>query len=148
MEQITTYRVSGKSTGIVFLFHYDLNGFLKGFKLEEKHLTEQQEAWLFAPNHFPSNEAKMKFWAKSEDFTQKFDVEIAPADISFEAIWKLWDLKLKREHSEKAWNKLTDSDKIKTFLNHKPYQNHLTKTGQAKAHLVTWLNQKRYNDEY
>ena len=148
MEQLTTYRAKGKETGLVFLFKYDLNGYFKGFELENGILSQKQERWLINIDHFPTNEAKMKFWAKSEDFNQKFTVAVAPADISFEAFWKIWDLKVKKELSEKAWNKLAESDKIKSFLNHKSYQNHLNKTGQAKAHLVTWLNQKRYNDEY
>jgi hydroxymethylpyrimidine pyrophosphatase-like HAD family hydrolase len=85
---------------------------------------------------------------QEERYKKVFKVEKSAADLSFEAFWNIWGLKLKREHSEKAWNKLKESEKIKCFLNVGSYFNHLLKTGENKAHLVTWLNQKRYNDEY
>jgi hydroxymethylpyrimidine pyrophosphatase-like HAD family hydrolase len=87
-------------------------------------------------------------WMQEERYKKVFKVEKSAADLSFEAFWNIWGLKLKREHSEKAWNKLKESEKIKCFLNVKSYFNHLTRSGENKAHLVTWLNQKRFNDEY
>lgn len=148
MEQLTTYRAKGKELGLVFLFKYDLNGNLREFKIEEGDLNAAQMKWLFSGN-FPAHESIMgSVWMKEEKYKKVFQVEKFIADISFEAFWKLWDLKVKKEHSEKAWNKLKEADKIKCFLNHKKYQEHLIRTGQAKAHLVTWLNQKRFNDEY
>jgi hypothetical protein len=149
MEQLTTYRAKGKEIGLVFLFKYDLNGNLREFKIEEGELNAKQMQWLFAQANFPANESIMKsLWMKDPKYTKVFSVEKFVADTSFEAFWKLWDLKVKKEHSEKAWNKLKESEQIKCFLNHKKYQDHLLKTGQAKAHLVTWLNGKRFNDEY
>ncbi len=149
MEQLTTYRAKGKTIGLVFLFKYDLNGHLREFKIEEGDLNGEQMKWLFAGANFPANESIIRsVWMKEKAYKDKFDVEKFVADITFEAFWKLWDLKVKREHSEKAWNKLKESEQIKCFLNYKKYQDHLLKTGQAKAHLVTWLNGKRFNDEY
>lgn len=149
MEQLTTYRAKGKEIGLVFLFKYDLNGNLREFKIEDGDLNANQMKWLFAQSNFPACESIMRaIWMKDLKYTKVFSVEKFVADISFEAFWKLWDLKVKREHSEKAWNKLKESEQIKCFLNYKKYQEHLNKTQQAKAHLVTWLNQKRFNDEY
>lgn len=149
MEQLTTYRAKGKDIGLVFLFKYDLNGHLREFKIEEGELNAKQMQWLFGSSNFPANESIMRsVWMASKDYKAKFEVEKFIADLSFEAFWNIWGLKVKKEHSEKAWNKLSEADKIKCFLNHKRYQSHLTKTNQAKAHLVTWLNGKRYNDEY
>lgn len=149
MEQLTTYRAKGKELGLIFLFKYDLNGNLREFKIEEGDLNGNQMKWLFAQANFPANESIMRsVWMKEEKYKKVFEVEKFTADISFEAFWKIWDLKVKRENSEKAWNKLKEADQIKCFLNYKKYQEHLNKTGQAKAHLVTWLNQKRFNDEY
>lgn len=149
MEQLTTYRAKGKEIGLVFLFKYDLNGHLKEFKIEEGELNGAQMKWLFASSNFPASESIIRTtWMLDKAYKEKFHVEKFNADISFEAFWNIWNLKVKKEHSEKAWNKLKESEKIKCFLNHKRYEQHLAKTNQAKAHLVTWLNGKRFNDEY
>lgn len=145
---LSTYRAKGKTIGLVFLFKYCLNGHLREFKIEEGELNHDQVNWLFSAN-FPATENMMAtIWMKNPKYKKVFDVEKFNADVSFESFWKLWDLKIKKEHSEKAWNKLKEADKIKCFLIHKKYEDHLKKTGQAKAHLVTWINQKRFNDEY
>lgn len=149
MEQLTTYRAKGLEIGLELLFKYDLNGNLRAFNIEEGDLNPQQMKWLFAGANFPANESMMRsIWMVDPKYKKVFKVEKFTADLSFDAFWKIWNLKVKKEASEKAWNKLSESVKIKCFLNHKNYHNHLVKTGQAKAHLVTWLNQKRYNDEY
>ncbi len=148
MEQLNTYRAKGKELGLVFLFKYDLNGNLREFKIEEGDLNANQMKWLFSVN-FPAHESMMRsVWMVEPKYKKVFEVEKFNADLSFEAFWVIWNLKVKKEHSEKAWNKLKEADKIKCFLIHKKYQEYLNRTGQAKAHLVTWLNQKRYNDEY
>lgn len=143
----TTYRVKGKKSGVVYVFKYSLKGNLKGFEFIDFELEEPKQIDWFR-NNFPMNIEQMKFWQNDPVFKKRFDVTIIPFDLSFTAFWEKWNLKVKKELSEKAWNKLTEDEKIKSFLNLKPYQDHLIKTGQAKAHLVTWLNQKRYNDEY
>jgi len=149
MTQLTTYRTMGRDIGLVFLFKYDLNGHLREFKIEEGELTAKQMKWLFGSSNFPADESIMRsVWMSDPDYRKKFVVEKSAADLEFESFWKIWNLKIKKEHAEKAWNKLSEADKIKCFLIHKHYENHLNKTRQAKAHLVTWLNQKRYNDEY
>jgi hypothetical protein len=53
-----------------------------------------------------------------------------------------------KEKSEKAFGKLSPGEKVKCFLSLKAYEKHLKNTQQAKAHLVTFINQKRFNDEY
>ena len=149
MEQLTTYRAKSRASDIVLLFKYDLNGHIREFKIEEGVQTPQQAMWLFGGRNFPINERIMlEAWCVLPKYRSGFQIEKFDADISFEAFWKLWDLKVKKELSEKTWNKLTETDKIKCFLNFRNYQTHLDRTRQAKAHLVTWLNQKRYNDEY
>ena len=148
MEQLTTYRAKGKEIGLVFLFKYNLNGNLREFKIENGDLNEEQIKWLFSVR-FPAFEKMIKeYWMKNDNVKKIFVVECSPADLSFDAFWKLYDLKVNKEKSEKAWNKLTEADKIKCFIALKNYNKHLADTRQAKAHLVTWLNQKRYNDEY
>lgn len=146
-KPLTIYRATGKSIGLVFLFKYDLNGHLKAFEIAEGELNEQQRLWLFSTN-FPATEEQMKSWSKIERFTKVFKVDQSVPDLSFEAFWKVWNLKIKKELSEKAWNKLSEADRIKCWITHPRYHRHLDNTKQAKAHLVTWINQKRFNDEY
>lgn len=149
MEQLTTYRAKGKEIGLVFLFKYDLNGNLKLFEIAEGELNAKQMKWLFALGNFPGCESIMRaVWMKEKAYKEKFEVEVSPADLSFDAFWKLYDYKVSKEQSHKAWNKLKEAEKIKCFNSLKNYNKHLEKTKVAKAHLVTWLNQKRFNDEY
>lgn len=146
---LTTYRAVGKEIGLVFLFKYDLKGHLKGFEIDEGELNEKQMSWLFAEANFPATESFMKdIWMKLPKYKKVFTIEVSVSDLSFAAFWELWGLKVKKEGSEHAWNKLSEANKIKCFLALPKYQAHLNRTGQAKAHLVTWINQKRYNDEY
>ena len=131
-------------SGGVWQFKYNLNGVLIHFNVMEGDLTEKQEKFLYLEGKFPWKETQIKTWSKLYPHTTD---EIGEADLSFDNFWKRYDLKVKKELSEKAWNKLPDADKIKCFLRLKKYNQSLVKTNQAKAHLVTWINQKRYNDE-
>lgn len=110
----------------------------------EGDLSHNQEKFLYLDGKFPWKEAHIKSWSKQYKQTT---VEVGEADLSFDNFWKRYDYKVKKELSEKAWNKLPDADKIKCFLRLKKYHQNLATTGQAKAHLVTWINQKRFNDE-
>lgn len=139
----TTYTVKMQSGG-VWQFKYNLNGVLIYFNVMEGDLTDKQEKFLYLDGKFPWKEAQIKDWSKLYPHTR---VEVGEADLSFDNFWKRYDYKVKKELSEKAWNKLNDADKIKCFLRLKKYNQNLAQTGQAKAHLVTWINQKRFNDE-
>lgn len=143
MSLIKTYTVKMQS-GSIWQFKYNLNGILIYFNVMEGDLSEKQEKFLYLDGKFPWKETHIKEWSKLYKTTT---VEVGEPDLSFEHFWKLYDLKVKKENSEKAWHKLNDADKIKCFLRLKKYNANLARTNQAKAHLVTWLNQKRYNDE-
>lgn len=148
MESLTAYRAQGKLNGLTFLFKYDLNGDLRAFEIPDGILDDNQKKWLYS-ERFPANEHLMLTnWVNNPKAKKIFVITIAPADISFETFWNIYDVKKKKDLTEKAWNKLTEAEKIKCFTSHKDYVKDLAKTGQGKAHLVTWLNQKRYNDEY
>lgn len=139
----TTYTVKMKS-GSVWQFKYNLKGVLIHFNVMEGDLTDKQEKFLYLEGKFPWKETHIKAWSKLYPHAT---VEVGEADLSFDNFWKRYDYKVKKELSEKAWNKLNDADKIKCFLRLKKYNQILASSGQAKAHLVTWINQKRFNDE-
>ncbi|MBF6607757.1 MAG: hypothetical protein ITG00_03360 [Flavobacterium sp.] len=148
MTQVSTYRAKGKTIGLVFLFKYDLNGHLRGFEIAEGQLNDEQVGWLFSIN-FPATEAVMqKVWMKLPKYTKVFVVERSAADISFDALWELYDHKVKRVSAEKAFNKLNEADRIKCFIAIPGYLLYLTRKRTGKAMLATFINQRYFEDEW
>lgn len=148
MEQLTTYRVTGKKTAIAFIFKYDLNGDLKVFEIVGEPLNEMQKVWLFGTYRFPIDEKKIILWTKSPDFISRFKVEKIAADLSFDRLWEQYNYKMGKKDALKVFNKLKEPEIIKVFLSLKSYEAHLKRTGQAKAYLATYLNKEYYNNEY
>lgn len=148
MEQLTTYRVTGKQTAISFIFKYDLNGDLKVFEIAGEPLSEAQKSWLFGAYRFPIDEQKIILWTKMPEFVAKFKVEKIPADLSFDRLWEAYNYKMGKKDALKVFNKLKEAEVIKVFLSLKGYEAHLKRTGQAKAYLATYLNKEYYNNEY
>lgn len=145
----TVYRVKGKIIGLEFLFKYDLNGCLKSFAIETGQLDAKQIKWLFAGAHFPATESIMRsVWMKEKSYTDVFEVSAAPADLTFESLWNLYNYKVKRVEAEKSFVKLREPDKIKLFLSLKGYNNYLQRKGVAKAHLSTFINQRYFEDDW
>ena len=168
MEQLTTYRAQGKEIGLVFLFKYDLNGNLKLFEICEGVLNKEQRHWLltgYLPEgvkfenakqllaqlepRFPDEEKIMtNIWMKDEKYTKVFLVTVSPADLSFDALWNLYDYKVSRQDAEKQFKKLKPAEIIKCFTEVPFYLDHLKKNpGIGKLHLATYINKKRYEDE-
>jgi hypothetical protein len=155
VEQLTTYRVQGKEIGLVFLFKYDLNGFIRAWEVSEGELNAKQSLWLFAvPDgqscaRFPANEAEFKArWLNNDDILEKFDISTRPADISFEALWILYDHKVAKQDAMKSFNKLKEDEKIKCFTEIPYYLDYLKRNpGIGKLHLATYINKRRFEDE-
>lgn len=148
MEQLTTYRAKGKEIGLVFLFKYDLNGNLKLFEISEGELNDDQMKWLFSPN-FPANESIIKtIWMKEKKYTKVFEIEKSLANLSFDALWNLYNNKVSRMDSEKCFNKLKEADVIKCFLSIPQYLKYLQRKQIAQAHLSTFINKRYFDDDY
>lgn len=149
MEQFTTYRCKGKEIGLVFLFKYDLKGNLKLFEIAEGELNAQQMKWLFASANFPADESIMRsIWMKDKKYLKVFEIEKSVANLSFEALWNLYDNKVKKFESEKSFKKLKEADIIKCFLAIPGYNKYLQRKGVAKAHLSTFINQRYFEDDW
>ncbi|MDA6072066.1 hypothetical protein NJT12_20785 [Flavobacterium sp. AC] len=142
MSELITYKVTFKETADEWLFQYrkDDGVIYSFFNLKGRRVLK-----LLENVQFPGTKNEMENWTK---YKHLVTIEMVLNDYSFEAFWKVYNLKVKKEASEKAYEKLNLVEKIKCFNSLKKYDEFLIKTGQAKAHLVTWLNQKRYNDEY
>lgn len=87
-------------------------------------------------------------WSKEKKYTKVFEIEKSPANLSFDALWQLYGYKESRKDAEKLFNKLSEADKIKCFIQVPKYKKKITISGIAQALLATWLNKQRYNDEY
>jgi hypothetical protein len=168
MEQLTIYRAKGKEIGLVFLFKYDLNGNLKLFEISEGILNKEQRHWLFTgvlpegakfenakellaslEPRFPDEERTMKnFWMKDKKYKKVFEIEKSPADLSFDALWKMYDLKIAKFHAEKAFAKLKEESIIKCFISIPSYKKYLIDSKVAQAHLATYINGRYYENEY
>ena len=144
METLTTYTVKSKQNGYIWVFKYHLNGKLASFELMDCELSEKQEDWL--NGRFPFQEKHIVVW--QEKLKDNFEIIKAAPILDFEVLWNQYNYKVKKEKSEAAFNKLTPAEKIKCFMALPAYFKHLAKSKEAKAHLVTWINQKRFNDEY
>lgn len=168
MEQLTTYRVKHKLNGLVFLFKYDLNGDYRSNEICEGVLTPQQIKWLFTgylpkgtnyanekellsklQENFPASEEIMKtVWMKDERYTKQFDVEVSPADLSFDALWNLYGGGSGKQDAIKAYKKLKPAELIKCFIEIPYYFQQLKSTpGIAKLYLASYINKKRYEDD-
>ncbi|MBP4137436.1 hypothetical protein [Flavobacterium geliluteum] len=142
MAEHISYKVTFKETADEWLFQYRqsdcvIHAFynIKGVRVLK----------LLESVQFPGTIDDMEKWTQ---YKKVVTIELVIDDYSFDAFWIKYNLKVKKEPNQKAYEKLNLVDKIKCFNRLKKYDEFLTKTGQAKAHLVTWLNQKRWNDEY
>ena len=149
MEQLTTYRAKGKEIGLVFLFKYDLNGHLKLFEIAEGSRDAKQKKWLFAGANFPADECVMRsIWMKDKKYLKVFEIQKSVANLSFDALWNLYDNKVKKYEAEKVFSKLKEADVIKCFIAIPGYNQYLLRKGIAKAHLSTFINQHYYEDDW
>lgn len=147
MDHLTTYRAKGKEVGLIFLFKYNLNGDLKQFEISEGSLNDDQKRWLFS--HFPADENIFKeVWIKTKAFQKKFEINIAPADISFESLWLFYGLKVGKVDAQKEYKKAKSETIIKVFTSIPAYKLYLQRTGQAQIQLCRYFLKKYYENEY
>lgn len=142
MEDYITYKVTFKETADEWLFQYRTDGVIYSFF----NIKGNRMLTLLDNNQFPGLKERVEDWALN--YKAKITVELMLEDYSFEAFWTKYNLKVKKELSQKAFEKLNLVDKILCFAKLQKYDESLVKTKQNKAHMVTWINQKRYNDEY
>ena len=139
------YHIIGSSFSGIMVFKYCLNGYLTSFELKDADVfSKQQASWLFS-RHFPYQENQINNFKSVKNFT----VTEGKFDLSFETFWNAYSNKVKRVVTEKAWEKLSDVDKIAALAGIKHYDRYLSrKRGQAKAHGATYLNQRYWEDDF
>ena len=102
MEQLTTYKVTFKETADEWLFQYRKTDDIiySFFNLKGSRILK-----LLDNNQFPGTVSRMEEWTK---FKKAVTIELILDDYSFEAFWKAYNLKLKKELSQKAFEKLSN----------------------------------------
>jgi hypothetical protein len=143
-EPVTTYTVKGKNFDNIWLFKYNLNGFLKAFILEEGTLTKTQQTWLFNAEHFPYTESQMQRFGKFKNI----EVTKGEPDLSFESFYKAYNYAVGKKNAQNAYKKLSKADKIKAIASIKAYEGFLFRKKIPKAYPATYLNQRRFDDEF
>lgn len=142
----TTYTVKGRNFPNVWMFKYDLNGFLKEWILEEAELTEKQKQWLFNPVRFPYLESDIKTHFMA---IKNFDVIVGEPDISFDAFYSLYNKKVSKHTAEKAWDRLSKADKLTALKKIKEYDGYLNRKRTIdKAYPATYLNKRMFEDDF
>jgi hypothetical protein len=142
MEEYTTYEVTFIETKDKWIFQYrKTDGILHCFI----NLKGSSFFNLLRKRTFPETVGMIEEWYK---FKKIIKIELKLYDYKFETFWDKYNLKQKRDFAEKAFNNLDLIDKIKCFAKLPSYDAFLLKTKQNKALMVTWINQKRYNDEF
>lgn len=139
------YNVIGSNFTGVMIFKYGLNGILNSFELvDADEMSKEQVRWLFS-GHFPYREQQLSHFRTIKTFT----VSEGKIDMSFETFWNTYQNKVKRSMAIKAWDKISDPEKIAALAGIKPYFNYLKrKRGIDKAHPSTYLNQKYWDSDW
>lgn len=155
MRNYTTYIIKSKLNGYIWRFKYHLTGDFISFEILEGTLNAKQTHWLFGgldqnekyqTAKFPVVESTIKVWQNL--LRDNFEITIENPDLSFEALWNLYDNKVKKFESEKSFKKLKEADIIKCFLSIPGYNKYLQRKGVAKAHLSTFINQRYFEDDW
>lgn len=144
MTQLTTYTVKSRSSSHIWQFKYDLNGDFVEFKILDGELTPAQMVWL--AKSLPYFEDWIKDW--QDLLADKFEITAGEPDLSFEALWALWDDKRAKQDAIKSFKKLKPGEVIKVFKAVPHYKAYLATSTVGALHLATFINKGRYNDEW
>ncbi len=144
-ELLTVYTVKIPSIPTVWLFKYDLNGLLKEWVLDEEgELSEEQIRWLFHPARFPYHESTIKHF----EAVKNIEVLKGEPDISFDAFWRLYNLKVGKLETGKAWKRLSKADKLTAIKQLAAYNGYLKRSRKEKVYPATYLNKRRFDDQF
>lgn len=142
MEELITYKVTFKETADEWLFQYrKSDGVIYSFI----NMKGNRVLNLLDKNQFPGTIKRIEEWTVLKKI---ISIELVLDSYTFDEFWEKYNLKQKKEFAEKAFNKLTLVDKIKCFAKLASYDAYVIAKGINKQLMVTWINQKRFNDEF
>lgn len=143
-EPLTTYTVKGRNLPIVLEFKYDLNGFLKHFENLSEPLGEKTQKWLFEGSRFPYKEATIKSWRG----VRNIELIVGVPDLNFDTFYNLYKHKVGKLEAQRAWKKLNKADQLLAIQKIKDYNGYLQRKRIAKANPATYLNKRRFEDDF
>jgi len=117
-----------------------MNGLLTMFEISGDYTPEQHS---FIIGNMPFRIVGVSNFDRSA-----FDIKEIPLDLSFEAIWKAYNHKIKKKAAQKIWEKYGEAQRIKVFLSLPAYEIYLKNGGIQKANLSTFLNGDYCDNEY
>jgi hypothetical protein len=138
------YIVTGKKNGVQIRFKYGENGLLQGFESMNQEFGTGQ--LLYIVNNIPA----YANWLDKKFPSDRFKIEKEPEDLSFEHFWDAYNYKIgNKQRAKKLWDGLNDADRTACLGSLPKYKYYLaTHQGIEKAHATTYLNQRRWENEY
>lgn len=141
MKYLVVHKVE---KGFRMILQFAEDGFLEKW---ERQGEWPIEAWRWFYANAPIQHA---------DFLQKWTtrkvllIEELPHDLSFAAFWDAYNYKVgDKRKAEKLWNELSESEKSLALKTIPAYEFYLKKhPGMGKLHATTFLNQRRYENEF
>ncbi len=146
MNQLKSYTVKSKNSENIWVFKYHLNGTLAGFEILDGTLNEEQITWLFFKGKFPYLQEHVERWRQK--LKANFEVVIGEPDLSFEALWILYDYKVGRQDAEKAFTKISEADIIRCFQSVPAYKKHISFKKTSQAYLSRFINGGYFKDDW
>jgi hypothetical protein len=132
--------ITSSKNNVQCVLTYNKEGILQAFEMLGEFNLEQL---TWAQKRVPQKAEVLEHLKK-----QGVPISELLEDLSFETFWSKYSYKVKKARAEKIWNKMNDKDKLLAILGVFRYDRHLSKTGEAKAHPATYLQDKRWEDEY
>ena len=144
-EMLTTlYTIKGRNFPLLLEFTYDLDGYLVCFKNISEPLSEKTQMWLFSYQRFPYTENMIQSWKSIKNL----EIIVGKPEISFEVFYKLYQHKVGKLEAERAWKRLNKADQLKAITKINAYNGFLKRKQIAKVYPATYLNKRRFDDEF
>jgi hypothetical protein len=152
---MTSYLLTGRKSGIKFILTYnETKTLIKTELIDGDKWTPEQLMYFYCRvvvELFVSDEKLInKKSAGYDEFNAIFKIETVPVDTSFEAFWNAYTYKVGNiPRVKKLWENLSNHEQILAIQTIKKYNAWLAKnTGVQKLYAETYLNQKRWENEF
>jgi len=133
------YVVTSKFFEGEMVYGYNSEGILVFFENKAELQTEHLN-WLF--KNFPVVDNQLPKTFPKSKITEA-------TDLTFEAFWEAYAYKVgDKRAAAKAWRQLGESERLAIFEHLPKYNYHLKTTGVGKAYPSTFLNQRRWENQY
>lgn len=138
------YLVTGRKNNIQIRFKYGSNDVLQAFEVLNSTITFNHLKYIVG--NMPAEPS----WLKKNFPNDRFKIEEEPDDLTFERFWEEYAYKIgNKQRAKRLWEGLNDADRTACLGSLKRYNYYLaTHPGIEKAHPTTYLNQRRWENEY